>query len=94
MLSCSNAFAELARQIQSHVAENTGLSNGAAIFIRGIGEDDSRIGADPAVGIYIDDQYYGRQLGGLLALVETESVEVLRGPQGTLYGRNTFAGAL
>jgi len=76
------------------IRENTGLSNGATIFMRGVGEDDSRIGSDPAVGIYIDDQYYGRQLGGMLDLVEIERVEVLRGPQGTLYGRNVNGGAV
>ena len=76
------------------IRENTGLSNGATIFVRGVGEDDSRIGADPAVGIYIDDQYYGRQLGGMLDLVAIERVEILRGPQGTLYGRNSNGGAV
>ncbi len=76
------------------IRENTGLSNGASFFLRGIGEDDSRIGADPAVGVYIDDQYYGRALGGMLDLVDIERVEVLRGPQGTLYGRNSNGGAV
>jgi iron complex outermembrane recepter protein len=76
------------------IHENTGLSNGAAVFVRGVGEDDSRIGADPAVALYIDDQYYGRQMGALMQLVEIERVEVLRGPQGTLYGRNSNGGAI
>lgn len=76
------------------IHENTGLSNGAAIFIRGVGEDDSRIGADPAVALYIDDQYYGRQMGALMELIDIERVEVLRGPQGTLYGRNSNGGAI
>lgn len=77
-----------------NISKNTGTSSGAKIFLRGIGEDDSRITQDPAVGIYIDDVYLGRQTGSLLDLVDIERAEVLRGPQGTLYGRNTNGGAI
>lgn len=76
------------------IRENTGLSNGAAIYLRGIGEDDSRIGAELAIGLYVDEVYYGKQLGAMLDLAGVESIEVLRGPQGTLYGRNANGGAV
>lgn len=73
---------------------NTGTANGARIFLRGVGEDESRISADPAVGIYVDGIYVGRQVGALFDLVDLERIEVLRGPQGTLYGRNSNGGAI
>ena len=76
------------------MATNTGLSNGARIFLRGIGEDDSRVTIDPAVSMYLDDVYVGRQIGALFDLVDVERIEVLRGPQGTLYGRNSNGGAI
>lgn len=77
-----------------NVAKNTGLSTGMKVYIRGVGEDESRLGADPAVGIYVDDVYLGRQTGALMNLANIESMEVLRGPQGTLYGRNSNGGAV
>ncbi len=76
------------------LAANTGTANSARIFLRGVGEDESRISADPAVGIYVDGIYIGRQVGALFDLVDLERLEVLRGPQGTLYGRNSNGGAV
>ena len=76
------------------LATNTGTASGARIFLRGVGEDESRVSADPAVGVYVDGVYIGRQVGALFDLVDLERVEVLRGPQGTLYGRNTNGGAI
>ena len=76
------------------IATNTGTANGARIFLRGVGEDESRPSADPAVGIYVDGVYVGRQVGALFDLVDLEQIEVLRGPQGTLYGRNSNGGAV
>ena len=76
------------------IAANTGTANGARIFLRGIGEDESRASAEPAVGVYVDGIFVGRAVGALFDLVDLERVEVLRGPQGTLYGRNSNGGAI
>ena len=72
----------------------SGLSGATAVFIRGIGQRDFTINIDPAVGIYFDGVYVGRSIGALMDLVEIERVEVLRGPQNTLFGRNTIGGAI
>ena len=70
-------------------------SNNLAFFIRGIGNTDSIIlTKDNTVGVYYDGVYSGRHTGILSDLVDLERVEVLRGPQGTLYGRNTTGGAI
>jgi len=70
-------------------------SNNLALFIRGIGNADSVvITKDPTVGVYYDGVYAARTNGMLADLAELERVEILRGPQGTLYGRNSTAGAI
>ena len=66
----------------------------AAIFIRGIGQQDYQMSADPGVGVYVDGVYLNRMIGSVLDTVEIERIEVLRGPQGTLFGRNTIGGAI
>lgn len=71
-----------------------GSSNSAAIFIRGIGQSDFLPLVEPGVGIYVDGVYVARTLGAILDLVDIERIEVLRGPQGTLFGRNTIGGAI
>jgi iron complex outermembrane recepter protein len=76
------------------IEQNTGTSSGAKIFLRGVGQDESLFTADPAVAIYIDDVYIPRQTGSQIALYDVERIEVLRGPQGTLYGRNATGGAI
>lgn len=63
-------------------------------FIRGIGLQDHLITTEPGVGVYVDGVYLGRQVGQNWSLANVERVEVLRGPQGTLYGRNSIGGAI
>ncbi|MCF8474049.1 MAG: TonB-dependent receptor [Emcibacter sp.] len=71
-----------------------GASNSAAIYIRGIGQKEFLPTVDPGVGLYVDGVYIARSVGGILDLIDVERVEVLKGPQGTLFGRNTIGGAI
>ncbi len=71
-----------------------GSSNAASVFIRGIGQNDFLLTTDPGVGIYLDGVYISRSVGGVLGLMDVERVEVLRGPQGTLFGKNSIGGAV
>src|SRR6185369_16980304 len=61
----------------------------SAVFIRGVGQSDPVITFDPGVGIYVDGVYLARQAGSILNVSDIEQIEVLRGPQGTLFGKNT-----
>ncbi len=83
------------------VAPNVTIAKGAdpngpssQAFIRGIGQGDAHPGFEPGVGIYVDDVYYGVLLGSDFDLTDLDRVEVLRGPQGTLSGKNSLGGSI
>lgn len=71
-----------------------GTTSTLTTYIRGVGQSDPLWGVDPGVGLYFDDVYVARPQGALLDVFDVERVEVLRGPQGTLYGKNTIGGAI
>lgn len=75
-------------------AGDTGGSTNAQIFIRGVGQADFLFTSEPGVGIYIDGVYVARAIGSMMGLVDVERVEVLRGPQGTVFGKNSVGGAI
>jgi iron complex outermembrane receptor protein len=75
-------------------APSSGQNGSSQIYIRGIGQSDFTAVTDPGVGLYIDGVYLARSFGGSLDFLDLERIEVLRGPQGTLFGRNTIGGAI
>src|SRR5580704_9432462 len=76
------------------VSQDRATSSTINIYIRGVGQSDPLWGFDPGVGVYIDDVYMARPQAALLDVLDVDRLEVLSGPQGTLYGKNTIAGAL
>jgi iron complex outermembrane receptor protein len=76
--------------------QDGGSGNGkaAVVFIRDIGQGDYQNTVEPGVAIYLDDEYLATMYGSMMDLVDLERVEVLRGPQGTLFGRNSIGGAI
>ncbi|MFO0285365.1 MAG: TonB-dependent receptor [Brevundimonas sp.] len=86
---------ELTRYTPSLTLQVARGSNSTLIsFIRGVGQQDPLWGFEPGVGLYVDDVYIARPQAAVLDIFDIERIEVLRGPQGTLYGRNTIGGAI
>jgi iron complex outermembrane receptor protein len=86
---------DLIRNVPNLVgSNNVGLSSATSLFLRGVGQDESISSQDPAVGTYVDGVYVARQIANNAYLYDIERIEVLRGPQGTLFGRNTSGGAI
>ncbi len=71
-----------------------GVKGDGNAYIRGVGQRETQVTTDSGVGIYLDEVYIGRASGALLDAVEIDSIQVLRGPQGTLFGKNTTGGAI
>ena len=93
-LNVSNTI-DLVRNIPNMIGvTNVALPQAAAYFLRGVGQDESVSTLDPAVGTFVDGVYVSRQIANNSRLYDVENVEVLKGPQGTLYGRNTSGGAV
>jgi len=76
------------------ISQDRATSSTINIYIRGVGQSDPLWGFDPGVGVYVDDVYMARPQAALLDVLDVDRLEVLSGPQGTLYGKNTIAGAL
>ncbi|TNF35411.1 MAG: TonB-dependent receptor, partial [Gammaproteobacteria bacterium] len=76
------------------IAPSFGSSNNIRATIRGVGTAEPSLAIDPKVGIYLDGVYIARNAGAIFDIVDLERVEVLRGPQGTLWGKNTTGGAV
>jgi iron complex outermembrane receptor protein len=89
----ANSFADLTVAIPN-VSVQTGSGAFPVTYIRGIGTNDSSIGSDPSIGVYIDGVYASRLGGALTELLDVQRVEVLKGPQGTLFGRSSIGGAI
>lgn len=86
---------ELGQFVPNMAAQNnTGLGSANAYYLRGLGNTETIATFDPPVGTYVDDIYLSRQNANNLSMFDVERIEVLRGPQGTLFGRNTTGGAI
>ncbi len=90
------SVADIAGQAPNVSLAAQGQQNGSGLiaFIRGVGQTDFNFALEPGVGIYVDDVYIPTLTGSLLDLMDLDRVEILRGPQGTLSGRNAIGGAI
>lgn len=90
-----NELRDFVAQVPNLFVNNfNGRSDTVRLFIRGIGQNDVTLTQDPSVGLYVDGVYVGTTVGAAFESEDLERIEVLRGPQGSLYGRNTTGGAV
>ncbi len=88
-------ISEIAQSVPSVTLEPSRATNSTlTAFMRGVGQQDPLAGFEQGVALYVDDVYLARPQGSLLEIYDIERIEVLRGPQGTLYGRNAVGGAI
>ena len=90
------SLADLTTSVPSLTLKKAPAAFGSAVqaYIRGVGQYDSAFASEPGVGMYVDDEYYGTLFGSNLQLLDLDRVEVLRGPQGVLGGKNNIGGAI
>jgi len=93
-----NDVSQITNYIPNVVIDNNapfaGSTSVLSAYIRGIGQNDFAFNFDPGVGVYVDGVFYARTVGANVDLLDVERIEVLKGPQGTLFGRNTIGGAI